>query len=252
VSRKANTVLPVNFSEARRIFKTARVPEHGKPMGKDRRLLRLDERGESYGIKHYSTTVITFYADEMIQIYLNGHDTLSTVKLVNDVLQYIFFKWDGWVALRNTIYHVDGVYALHPMLIFDPYQRVRVHINPNRMWDGQAMECDEDTGKWYKMHPLVRAPPIRPVAKSRNFRVKPIAGDVFTYQGQSYIWTKNSDSDLRAWPYHGDSHRSGFRVVRGDDQPLSWDLSIPEYALLYGMADIERGQRYVLPKEEIP
>jgi hypothetical protein len=75
---------------------------------------------------------------------------------------------------------------------------------------------------------------------------------VFTYQGQSYIWTKNSDSDLRAWPYHGDSHRSGFRVVRKDDQPLSWDLSIPEYALLYGMADIERGQRYVLPKEEIP
>ncbi len=252
MARKNNLVLPRGFIAARELFRTARFPDNGKPLAKNRRLVARNDRGEGYGIRYHRTVVVTFYADSMLQVHVDGYTTMSTTQVVNEVLDYSYEKVGQYLCLTdNRRGHPEVVYSLQPSLLFTPDAKVLVPERPTAMWDGRAQEWDATTGKWYKMHVLVRAPVMRPLSKSRDFRYQPIAGDVFVYKEASYIWTAKEGS-LVAWPYHGDSTYKGYRIVERDDKPLPWDLAYPEYAVVYGTADIERKERYVVQKMEVP
>ena len=106
----------MNFTEAKKLFDTARNKETGKPIANNTRLIKIDD--ETYAIRLHDTNVVTFHKNGKITLDSGGWRTHTTKERMNDAISEhnfniiqdkgLWYIGTGWNDTNKVLYE-DGI-----------------------------------------------------------------------------------------------------------------------------------------------
>jgi len=106
----------MNFTEAKKLFDTARNKETGKPIANNTRIIKVDDK--TYAVRLHETNVVTFHKNGKITLDSGGWRTQTTKERINDAIneynQYLiqdkgmWYLATGWNDPHRTLYQ-DGI-----------------------------------------------------------------------------------------------------------------------------------------------
>lgn len=101
----------MTFAEAKALFRTARNPDSGKPLGRSTRLI---DHGVYFAVAYHWTVVVSIYCNGAYRLNSGGYRTVTTKRRIN---QYLPFGWYLWQ--KDFVWYVSKPWTLGtPTYIF--------------------------------------------------------------------------------------------------------------------------------------